>query len=106
MIETKYKFVVSSVITSVLFALAHKTLYHLLPTFMFSMYSCYVYKKTGDLKISMLMHIFYNILSIFVGMLTFNFDLVIAIMSFIVSIVVTIGLFFNLNRLKVEMNLK
>lgn len=54
---------------ALLFALIHGTQAHLLPIFMLGVFSCYVFERTGNIWISIGVHIVYNIFSIlFVGL--------------------------------------
>ena len=54
---------------ALLFALIHGTQAHLLPIFMLGVFSCYVFERTGNIWVSIGVHIVYNIFSIlFVGL--------------------------------------
>lgn len=54
---------------ALLFALIHGTQAHLLPIFMLGIFSCYVFERTGNIWLSVGVHIVYNIFSIlFVGL--------------------------------------
>ena len=54
---------------ALLFALIHGTQAHLLPIFMLGVFSCYIFERTGNIWVSIGVHIVYNIFSIlFVGL--------------------------------------
>lgn len=72
LLNTKYNFKASAIIVSVLFALGHKTLWHLVPAFTFSLFLCYMYKKTGTLKVPVIIHIIYNILALLFSFVVIN----------------------------------
>lgn len=105
-LSKKYSFVITALVVSIIFAMSHKTLWHLIPSFIFSLYQCYVYKKIGTLTVPILLHILYNVLAFFFGMVPlFKFSILLSVILVIISIYLIFELCLKFKSEKVNINL-
>jgi membrane protease YdiL (CAAX protease family) len=62
-LDKKFNFYIAAIISSALFALGHYNYAGWLGYFVLGLFWCWIYKKTGNITISILSHTYYNLFS-------------------------------------------
>lgn len=81
-------FLISMLISSIIFAILHGTITHFIPTFILGMFFCTLYEYTGTLIYSIIAHAAYNFSTLFLSRFLVTNSILVVVFSFILIFII------------------
>lgn len=89
-LRKEFNFIISAIISTLLFVIIHGTLVHIVPGILLGIFFCEVYEYTKDIKYNILCHILYNLLILSIGAFSFIHNIYLIIICGILSLMLLI----------------